>query len=461
MVRSRENKDSLAGNTAWMRDICEGEMDNIGLIAARQTYESLRSTIVNLQKKYNLKLLIYSTLEELEPLYMQNLETVDGFFFTGPLPYRYLKENIGDFGALCEYADVSEGDLYRLLTKVLAANRNLDLSKVYIDMGRDIDSLHDIFPADNCPRCMMSHKDEEILKFNPDMYDVIAKNYIGKWRNGELSMIISRFTNVISRIDSHKIPYALLLPSEESLHGAFDRLMREIAIRRLDSSLVAFVIIKRREGSDITDASLEKALEEFNSLHNMPYIVRRNGDVMEMTTSNRIFKKHTENYSRLKVHDYLKNMFGEAFLCAGGVGADAVSARMNSLHAMREAMYHPEHPPIIIDGDNRVIYPKGIREGELDYSDEIRTMAAAMEISPLNMQRIVSLAEKTASNYVTSEELASYIGIRQRSAARILSKLVNAGGASLVQSKATQHRGRPLKVYELHLNITDSAHASG
>ena len=52
---------------------------------------------------------------------------------------------------------------------------------------------------------------------------------------------------------------------------------------------------------------------------------------------------------------------------------------------------------------------------------------------------------------LSAEELAFYLSITTRSASRILSKLVERGGATVQYNRQLNLRGRPAKIYKITL----------
>ena len=91
-------------------------------------------------------------------------------------------------------------------------------------------------------------------------------------------------------------------------------------------------------------------------------------------------------------------------------------------------------------------------------SAKARALAKRCSISSGNMQKILSIAKR--SPHISSEELAYYLGVEQRSASRILNHLVDAGAAELAYKEQINLRGRPAKIYLLNLDQLEQAEPS-
>ncbi len=83
-------------------------------------------------------------------------------------------------------------------------------------------------------------------------------------------------------------------------------------------------------------------------------------------------------------------------------------------------------------------------------SKEVENLSSNLQLSPLTVQKIIAVINKLNTNEISAEDLATHLGITLRSANRILTKIVNNNGASVIHEKQEKLRGRPKKIYAIN-----------
>lgn len=80
---------------------------------------------------------------------------------------------------------------------------------------------------------------------------------------------------------------------------------------------------------------------------------------------------------------------------------------------------------------------------------QVSFLAKSLGISPVNLEKLVSLQKTRYMYEFTSSDLVYFLEITPRSAARILSKLEKGGLARPIRSVNLSGTGRPTIVYEV------------
>ena len=108
----------------------------------------------------------------------------------------------------------------------------------------------------------------------------------------------------------------------------------------------------------------------------------------------------------------------------------------------------------IVLKDNVIVGPLSSAR-RIVYSDapteKLSQLGRQVGISPLYLSKIASVLEQKGSSTLSSEELAFFLNVTTRSASRILSKLESGGLAEVEYNRQLKLRGRPAKIYQIHI----------
>jgi predicted transcriptional regulator len=82
-------------------------------------------------------------------------------------------------------------------------------------------------------------------------------------------------------------------------------------------------------------------------------------------------------------------------------------------------------------------------------------------VSSANLQKLIDLQDKRGINLFSSADLSFYLNVTPRSASRILAKLAEYGGASVVRNAQPNSKGRPYKIYDVDYRKLNSGLFAG
>lgn len=165
--------------------------------------------------------------------------------------------------------------------------------------------------------------------------------------------------------------------------------------------------------------------------------------------------ENIQNLSRLKnILDYMKKEDIKVFV-GTGLGMTAYESEINANKALEAAMSQGDSCIFKVE-DNKIEGPL-LDSGELSYSfimnkDEIDKMAEIIDLSPLYIQKINSIKEKHGKDTFTSDELSKYLDVSNRTANRIIKKIIDNNCGEEIGLETSKSVGRPKKIIKINFN---------
>lgn len=430
----------------------------IGVIAPEKSIEYIKKVQEYIEDKCEIIYLPYDGLADIKNVYINNYKFLDGIILSGELTHDILIKEVEIIEKPNETLMVTREDFYKTLLQITINNRNLDFSRVYIDFifqSNDYLGLKDILDEKNFPHVLNP-------EMNCDVTDIIFKRHIYLWKNKKIDFSITRVSSIIDELNKNNIKNIFIFPSKESIIKAFEDLVKEIQLIRLESNLIVVGNITI-DNLNLVDQNIDndlelkymllhKALIEYSNKNNISFIIQKSGLGFEVFTSNGELKDLTKDFSSCSLLNYLRTSLAFTVSIGWGIGNTIYESRLNAQNANREANNNGGNCSFIITETETVIGPLS-EEGCLQYSNakdpSIEKLSTKLGISSLNIQKIMSVLKKLNTNELTADDLAFHLGITLRSSNRILNKLVEKGGAEISYLKQEKLRGRPKKVYSI------------
>ncbi|EST53969.1 hypothetical protein T458_22500 [Brevibacillus panacihumi W25] len=442
-------------------------MVNIGFISAEQSVFRIKEIESLLHKLCNLQIFTYKHLEEVKDIYLSQSLFLDGMICGGELAYLVLKKDIPELMIPTDYVDITERDFYKLMYSIQAKNRDLCPSRLAIDcLGKynHYLGLKEVLPPELFPYTPQK-ADERLLL----TYDEILDFHLSLWLQGKVDLSITRYSNVVNKLKENDIQFIHLYPSHESIIDKFNKMISDIQISQLVDKQVAIGNISIRN-VNLQDANtgqldlqlmlLHKSLLEYASLHHLPFMIQKRQLHFEIITSLRDLKETlTHHYTSCSLFEYLSEQLPFKVNIGWGSGDSLHKARTNAQSANKAAEAHPNNCSFVITEDDQVIGPLGDKaciQFSNSMNEQIEKWSVQLGISPLQIQKIVAVIDKTNSNELSSEDVSFYLGITIRSANRFLNILQDRGVASVSYKKQEKLRGRPKKMYRIDFSNIQS-----
>lgn len=428
---------------------------SIGIITAIQSLENIRSVDREMRRRCSVTYLPYSTMSELGRLYTKNIRKFDGILFSGPIPRDYILENVSSITKPCRVIDLDDRDYYLAIARIFASRPGIDFSRVYFDVVMEPVILRNVFGNGDWPHTAAAHEPLKHRAYlRSAIYEKAMNTYRTLYREGQYDFFVTRYTNLAGRLTAERIPYLLLKPSPETVFTCFEQLLAEIKESHLQNSLIACCLIELPEEARSPENCrlLESALNAFNENRGNSMLIRKNGHCFEITTSSLEARDLTAEYSRCLLSDELKKTLTFSPLIGWGISFDVVDAYRNAKTALLSCQKDRSHFTYLVTEAQEMIGPlNSNRSVSYDLRPEahIFSLAKAMGIAPVNLEKLISLQETRHMFEFTSSDLVYFLEITPRSAARILAKLSESGFGRPIRTVNLSGTGRPTTVYEL------------
>lgn len=441
---------------------------HIGVITARTSLRNFEAVDSQMRQKSDITFLPYSTTMELTNLYLENINRFDGVLFSGMFPRDYIIENVCRITKPYRYLDLTGRDVYRLVARLYAKNPDIDFSRVTFDAftsERPDDGFssifEDIFPPEKMPHSGPLISNVFYTKNRHALYNAVLDAYREQWQKGTTDLFITGLTNMDQMLEAEGIPHILIQPCPATILDCFNGLLADIQAARIENSLTACCVIQIAHEDPTPEEFrvLGKTLERFNSEQNMIFVLRQDGALFDAVTSSAAVRELTAGYTTCLLTSFLYEVLPFSTYIGWGVGLDIVTAHQNAIRAIRESKRGPHRYTYMVNEADEMIGPLcGDRTISYQIRPSARTHRIAKElgISPMNLEKLISLQKKKQMTDFSASDLVFYLNITPRSATRILQKLAAHGAAVQVGSVHLNDRGRPAAIYHINLDPLSS-----
>ncbi|WP_260288763.1 helix-turn-helix domain-containing protein [Peribacillus aracenensis] len=432
-------------------------MIRLGVIIAQHSLKELKTVPGRVQESCEIVMLPYQRLHETIDLYLQNQQHVDGFVLT-ELAYYYLTEKWGNFPMPTYTFQISKQEFYEKLLQISLSNRNLDFSRIYIDF---IASQNNFLGL----KQVLNEKDMPLMvsfsQVTDQVYEEVLNEHIQLWQERKIDLSLTRLSNIVEDLVRHEVPHIFLFPSPDSVVQQFEQIISELSLIKLAESQIAIghITIGNPDTGkqninewEFQQMLLHKSLLEFSTEQKVPFLIQKSNGSFELISSYKELKTLTHNLSQCLLMSYLGKVLPFSVHIGWGVDNTMYKARSNAQSANNLSVTSRSPGTYVVTDTDKIIGPLG--EGNcLEYlngvNKSIQRISKDVEISTLQLQKIMAVISKTESNELTAEELAYHLDVTVRSANRILNRLEEKGVARILYKKQEKLRGRPKKIYQI------------
>jgi len=278
---------------------------------------------------------------------------------------------------------------------------------------------------------------------------------------GKTDVMVSGFGYIYETLKKKGLPVFRLYASSPQIREAARQLVDRINTRNLRSAGIAIQLIKLKS---ITRSSINQYDDMKNGgaffLELVEYVRAIQGSLFNFGTEEYVIfstrgiiegKPYQDRFKRLLDWGRKQNII---FASGIGFGATAFEAEKSARKALDNAMQVPDGGFYIVSG-TELRGPIGGAD-ELAYRTHVTDarlldMSEKSGISPSYLDKIKALMDKTQKDTFDASDLAACLGIGQRSARRVLKKLLDGGIAEQNGLEAKRHVGRPKRLVRILL----------
>jgi len=433
----------------------------IGLVVTKYFNDLVIELQNEFKNKCDLVYLPYTSFNEIKDIYLNNKISLDGFIFGGLAPYKYFLNEFTSFEKPFYHFEMDNGSFYKLLFNISMKDNLFDYSRVFIDFINESNNylgLKEILPKERFPVTLPI-----IDTLSENLEEAIIDEHVRLWKDKKIDLSITRVTCISEKLEEKGIKHVLAIPSMDYVKNVINDVLTDLeyVILKNNQICIANIAIENipddhpnaNDDLDYKFALLYDALVNFNNKTDANFVIQRVILGFEVYTTRDSLLKITNNLSGCSLLKYLQENLEFTVRIGWGSGLTLYQAKKNAQLANKESLVHGGNCSFVITEEATVIGPLN-SDALLQYSnyptEEVEHLSENLKVSPLTIQKIIGVTNKLNTNELSAEDLATNLGITLRSANRILSKIVDNNGASVIQEKQEKLRGRPKKIYAIH-----------
>ncbi|MGL5315169.1 MAG: transcriptional regulator [Peptostreptococcaceae bacterium] len=334
-------------------------------------------------------------------------------------------------------------------------DENMSLDKFSIDVVEN-EILEDILKEID-----INSQEVFSLPFSSDIDEMeYAKWHIKLFEENKIDVMLTGFGGVYNELKKQGYPVYRLEATRPLIKVCYETLINKYALSKAQSSQLAVEILNLANYKGDKDnyytnmikkSELDKIIVEYvrsiqGSLFNFgrdEYIVFAHRGAID----------NEENYNKL--FNLQKDIKSSGFsLGVGiGIGNTAYQAESNGYNALKRCLSSNDFEIYLIDENEVIKGPLG-SDIELSYSlissdENIINISQNTGLSCESIAKIMAINETRQSKVYDTKELADYLNISDRSARRILNKLVETEFARVYAKETSKGGGRPKNLIEV------------
>ncbi|MDW7667349.1 MAG: hypothetical protein SCJ93_00870 [Bacillota bacterium] len=430
----------------------------LGIITSESHLPNLEIAEKKLNNLCNIHYFVSKNKKDIKLHFVNNYSKVDAFIFSGPILHKYLIDEVEPFDKpyYVIYDDLSH--IYKEILTIFMNNPELKSNRVYIDFcsKENIKEFKDIFPKESRPYFLPWEPD------NPERYsDFVLNNHLNLWKNDKIDLSITRFGLLIDEFKKNNIKFHFIQPSVEYLTEILLKAINEVKYSKLNNNRIAAIYISLNKQSskyldntekEISLLTIQSEILKMTKEKGYDFILQKKDEIVQIITTIEEIYKLTDKFKSCGIQNHIENLIKVSFSIGYGSGKNITQAQNNAYSALKESNKCSESCSYYV-GENLLITGPLNKNPKEDYSFEndpyIKKLAEKTGLSQEYLGKITNYTKKISSNKLTSLNLSSILSIANRSANRILNKLVDKKLAKVNYLKKEASKGRPVKEYEL------------
>lgn len=395
----------------------------LGIITPESHMDYFRAIEQEMRPICQFRFLTISTFGQTTDLYLQNLDSVDGFVVSGRMLYESIDKDCLDEKVPIHILQDNENLLYRELFRVLVTEPGLDISRIYVDYAYVIDSFSEF-------QQYLTHEGKPVD--SGDLFErveTMLENHITLWEAQKIDLSITAFGHFVPELKKHGVRYILIRPTLEDVKETLSEIINEITILKLKNqrAVVAYLSVHNEQPPSEDQLQELKALVgRFLHSVNLADTAQISEGFVRLYTTYGNFMKITSNAQNCSLLEYLELYVSYKVKIGWGSGHEYFQANENAAKAYRQAKAYTGSCSFFINEDQKVIGPMqsmNVIQFSEQGDPEIIALAKNIGINNINLQKIMSYAEIMRTNKLSSEDVAGCLSMTVKGANRILNKI--------------------------------------
>lgn len=423
----------------------------IGLIGPRDSVEKILKVLGNRYENLILNTYIKERIIDTVSLFDSCQMENDGIFFTGVGVLEEIKKTKQ---IVKPYETIPRSGYSLMSTIWEMEQKQINYKRISIDVVPD-NVLHEIIDEFG-----LSFNKLHTMPFSVDFSeDDYVERHVELYKRGEVDVLISGFSSVYSQLRDMGLPAYRLYPNNIQIRQRLEKLCYSIEARGIRSAGIAIQIIRLKGftyESFCQYDDLKKRGEFYLEL--LEYVREIQGslfayareEMIIFTTRGEI--ENSSNWIHFKELMTWGNRMNTIFHSGIGFGITAYEAERSARKAMAKAQQLKSSSAFIVDGDQ--IQGPLFESDELQYfikveDKKVLEISEKTSIDPSYITKIQALINKSGKDTFDSEDLCTMLNIGERTARRILKKLLDNGYGRVAGKESSSQRGRPKKIIKI------------
>ena len=431
----------------------------IGIIGATQSVE--RIMIVSREFEDGIKFvpLPFESEKEMPEILHTNKRKVDGWLFSGPLPYAIAKEHFEteDNVSFCES---SGAGLYINCLQVVFKN-GTSVPRISVDMFESLMDIEQTVKETGLPL------DEVYIKYYNKQYDLeeITQFHLRLWQEGKTDGAVTALRAVFLKLQEQGVPvYALTLTKQE-IYQSLKIITEKVKTSYFKTTQVGSVIIALNQYEEV----IEKA-KSLSMLQNLEwklkgvllplcsslngYLLEKGSGVYEIFSSRGAIEQELTTLRETIQQMGIAINFDVSVRAGVGFGETVSHAEFNAYRALRNIDEKTDGGLVIIRDDGGIVeaasHEKQVSYDYYSNDEELLEKLHKAAVGIKTFRKIEATLERMKSETFTVAQLASQLSVTEQNIRRILSGLCSAGLVVVAGEEFAATRGRPGKLYRLN-----------
>ena len=438
---------------------------HILIITSAYLSQYMKDTLGTPPENVEFRFVEYQIFHDLKEIYLENENWADGVLTTGLVVQTVLERAIATPLKPMLSLDTDNESFYRIPLSLLIENRSLDPERIVFDVFINVDPGASVLSLIETKSIMSTFPDFSLWLSTAsldELYqieDVTLNRLQALWEEGRIDLVICRYSSLVPRLKELHIPCVFATGTDEYMHDILQHLLAKIKIDKITSHAPAVISVIPRETkanvwTERLEISLQKAIMDFAQKNDLAFLLQKRLQETLIITERSVLSYITEDFRQNWLAVYLNENIDFNLSISYGIGNTIEEAITNAQAALRASGISGDS--FLVDEDLNLIGP--LCSDKRTISSKIETprmqeLAKKASLSTSTIHRISRLLMILGRKEITSADLAENFHISLRGANRILQKLEDSGLAKATLQKSSHLRGRPTKIYSIHLEI--------
>ena len=412
----------------------------------------------------------YTTIKEIQDIFLSIKEEYDGFYVSGLIPLQAIKI-LGDAGreGSIAYSAVNVENVYRSLLRhmIVTGIDKVDLSRIGIDFLTGDSTVEELIRTDQFAQAAHTYEQywsslESVEELETEEMRV-QEFYVKQCREHKLDVIITYYYSVIERVKEFGVECHYVYRGEWAFWNSIEELKKSIYIRKSDQHRNAVIHIDTEKARDLYKDTYEifrleltKLITQFNGQNLNQAIFKASYDDLELYMDYKTMEQLTNGFKICPLLPFLQQKIDFPGSIGYGIGNNIYQARLNAVNAANYGKGRTEKAQssyLLDSGENLISLSAGNTvpsAAVLSISTEtVAEIADRTKLSQGTIVRIAEVLNAGGTSRITSQDLIDRLGTSLRSANKFLSCLEKGGVATVCGQVRQTGKGRPINIYEI------------